>query len=96
MYRSRRAGTLGTVASFVIEQYLPGSDRAARAGEIARVHALRNDLAALGARHVQSVAIPADEMCMYLFEADSEADVIVAYRRARLPYDRIVEVELAE
>jgi hypothetical protein len=31
---------------------------------------------------------------MHVFDADSEADLIVAYRRARLPYDRIVEVEL--
>lgn len=88
------SGTLAPVASFVVEQYLPDSTRDSRNHEIERVRAARDQLGALGARHLGSLAIPADEMCMHIFEAEREADLIVAYRRSRLPYDRIVEIEL--
>ena len=82
--------------SFSVEQYLPGSTSAERGAHMERVHAARDRLAEHGARLRTSLIVPADEMCMHVFDADSEADLIVAYRRARLPYDRIVEVELHE
>jgi hypothetical protein len=80
--------------SFSVEQYLPGSTAAERGAHMERVHAARERLAGHGARLRTSLIVPADEMCMHVFDADSEADLIVAYRRTRLPYDRIVEVEL--
>jgi hypothetical protein len=80
--------------SFAVEQYLPGSTGAERGAHMERVHAARDRLAEHGAHLRTSLTVPADEMCMHVFDADSEADLIVAYRRARLPYDRIVEVEL--
>jgi hypothetical protein len=80
--------------SFSVEQYLPGSTGAERGAQMGRVHAARERLAEHGARLRTSLIVPADEMCMHVFDAASEADLIVAYRRARLPYDRIVEVEL--
>lgn len=82
--------------SFAAERYLPGSTDADRAADVAQVRAAREQMSLLGVRHVRSLIVPADEMCMHLFDADREADVIVAYRRARLTYDRIVEIELAE
>lgn len=82
--------------SFAAERYLPGSTAADRTAEVAHVRGAREQLTGLGVHHVQSLIVPADEMCMHFFEADREADLIVAFRRARLAYDRIVEVELAE
>lgn len=88
--------TMGAMPKFAAERYLPGSTPIDRADEVARVRAAREHMAVLGVVHVRSLIVPADEMCMHLFDAAREADLIVAYRRARLPYDRIVEVELAE
>lgn len=82
--------------TFAAERYLPGSTPDEREAEIARVLDARAAMAGLGVTHLRSVVIPADEMCMHLFAAARESDVIVAYRRARLPYDRIVEIEVAE
>ena len=82
--------------SFAAERYLPGSTPAERAAEVSRVHAAQAHMQALGVVHVRSLIVPADEMCMHLFDAARESDLIVAYRRARLPYDRIVEVEISD
>ena len=82
--------------SFAAERYLPGSSPADRAAEVARIRSAREHMAEVGVVHVRSLVVPADAMCMHLFDAAREADVIVAYRRARLPYDRIVEIEGAE
>jgi hypothetical protein len=80
--------------SFSVEQYLPGSTGSERGAQMERVHAARERLAEHGALLRASLIVPADEMCMHVFDAATEADLIVAYRRVRLPYDRIVEVEL--
>lgn len=81
---------------FAVERYLPGSTDTDRAAEIGRVHTAREQLARLGATLERTLTVPADEMCMHVFRAEREADVIVAFRHARLPYDRIVHVELSE
>jgi hypothetical protein len=82
--------------SFSVEEYLPGSSGAERGAHMERVLAARDRLAEHGAVLRTSLIVPADEMCMHVFDAASEADLIIAYRRARLPYDRIVEVELRD
>jgi len=80
--------------SFAVERYLPGSSDAERAAEIARIRAARDALCQLGVSHRSSMLVPADELCMHLFDAPRQADLIVAFRNLRLTYDRIVEVEL--
>jgi hypothetical protein len=72
------------MARFLAEQYLVPDD-ARRAADLA---ALRARVALLGGLElVESVYVPADEMCFYLFESDSPETV----RRARR-FPRVTQV----
>ena len=42
-------------------------------------------------RYLHSIAIPGDETCLHLVEADSAVEVAKAFERAGLQADRIVE-----
>ena len=79
--------------SYLIESYLPRS----RSGELpAAVSCLRRateSLAAEGAvvRHIRSTFVPSDELCLHLFEAEDEATVGEASRRAAIEPARVVQ-----
>lgn len=79
--------------NYLVESYLPRgredelSHAALRAGRVAA--ALRAE--GRHVRHLRSTFLPADEICVHLFEADSAALVDEASRRAGIPSERIVE-----
>ena len=91
---ARRAGWVfaRTVATFIVEHYLPGSTAVEREGDVARIHRARAALSGGGTFHVSSVIVDVDEMCMHFFDADEAATVVAAHARAGLQCDRIVEV----
>jgi hypothetical protein len=79
--------------SYLIESYLPRS----RAGELPavvdRLRRATDSLTAEGApvRHLRSTSLPGDELCLHLFEAESEATVGEASRRAAIEPARVVQ-----
>jgi hypothetical protein len=79
--------------SYLIESYLPRS----RAGELPavvdRLRRATDSLTAEGApvRHLRSTFLPGDELCLHLFEAESEATVGEACRRAAIEPARVVQ-----
>jgi hypothetical protein len=82
-----------TMAGYVVETYL--SRQGARDLRLIeeRVHRAAEDLTREGmhVRHVQSVFVPDDEMCLHFFDAVSAADVRAAGERAAIAFDRISE-----
>jgi hypothetical protein len=42
-------------------------------------------------RHLRSVFVPEDEMCLHFFEAPATDAVVAVSRRALFSYERIVE-----
>jgi len=45
-------------------------------------------------RFVRSIFVPDDEMCFFVFEAESAAAVALLAEQAALPIDRVVRAEL--
>ena len=84
--------------NFVVERYRSGSDP-----DSLRVVAARLTAGALqvspdgtSVRYLDTIFLPDDETCLHLFEADSEADVRAATRRAGVEVDRIAHAEKIE
>ena len=83
--------------TFVVETYLPRGRVGERSTLDGRARTAAESLSAEGTpvRHVRSVFIPEDEICLHFFEAAAPEAVIEVSRRARIQYERIVEaVEL--
>jgi hypothetical protein len=80
------------VLTYLVESYTPRSG-AVLEDAIARVRRAAKEIAAEGValRHVRSTFVPEDEMCLYVFEAESSAAVDEVGRRAGLPFERVVE-----
>jgi hypothetical protein len=83
------------VATFVVEMYLPRGRAGERSQLDRRAREAATSLSAEGVpvRHVRSVFVPEDEMCLCFFEAPAAAVVAEASRRAGLSYERIVETQ---
>jgi hypothetical protein len=77
------------VQAFLVEQYWPGVT--AEAFELAahRVRASADELG--GIRFLHSTLVPEDEAAFCLFDAASAGLVAEAYRRAGVPYQRILD-----
>jgi hypothetical protein len=78
---------------YLVESYLPSAEPAGLEGVTRRVRASVDALAREGVRlrHVRSILVPEDGMCISFYEADSPLAVSEASRRAGLPCDRVVE-----
>ena len=81
------------MTTFVVEMYVPRGRAGERTKLDRRARAAASSLAAEGVpvRHVRSVFMPEDEICMHFFEAPGSEAVVEVSRRAGLRYERIVE-----
>jgi hypothetical protein len=70
------------MATFLVERYGPGIHPAA-------ARSLDRQLAALGARIIQTIVTEVDEVTFWYVEAGSAADVRAGFRAAEVPLDRI-------
>jgi hypothetical protein len=82
------------VATYLVERYVPllAADRLGDIVARAEAAAARATEAGAAVRHLRSFALPADETCLSLYEADSAE--AVAQAQEDLPYDRIVPAVL--
>jgi hypothetical protein len=73
---------------YLAERYLAGRDGAGLAVDAARVRAAAKRVGRV--RVVQTVYVPGDEVCFYLFESDSAELVGAVGRLARIDLDRVL------
>ena len=78
---------------FVAERYLSAADAASAARDVRSARSAADQLARDGTpvRFVRSIFIPADETCIYVFEAESIEAVRAVAARASLHVERISE-----
>jgi hypothetical protein len=82
------------VPSYLVETYLARSREAERVASEQRARSAAEELTR-GTTRVhfdRSIHVPADEMCLYVFEATSDGDAALVAERAGLDPIRIVEV----
>jgi hypothetical protein len=87
------ARTVGAMANFLIELYLPRTDVAAFTCSARRARLAADELSRQGTpvRYLHSIFVLEDEMCFHLYEAESPDCVREAARRAALPFERVSE-----
>jgi hypothetical protein len=78
---------------FLVELYVSCTESNGADLTIAHAHSAAAELTAAGTpvRFLRSIFVPADEMCLFLFEADSIDAVREAAHRASLPFDHVAE-----
>lgn len=81
-------GNPDRLGSYIGELYLagPADDAAAKVRRAAE--GLTREGRAV--RYLRTISMPEDELCLHLFEADSEETVGEVGRRAAMPFDRVV------
>jgi len=72
---------------YLVEAYVPQLDEA-RARTLAGE--ARSAAGAMAIRHLSSIFVPEDDLCFHLLEAGSADSVREAWRRAGLPFERVV------
>jgi len=82
-------------AKYYVERYLPGitSDQLVAAAGRAKTTTAEMSREGTPIRYLRSTFIPKEEKCFCLFEGPSEAAVKQANERAKIPFDRVVEVQ---
>ena len=82
------------MASYLVEGYLARAsvDEPARTAERARNAAAELEREGIAVSYVRSFFLPEDETCFHIFEGASAAVVGEVTTRARIAFDRIVEV----
>jgi len=80
------------MASYLVERYLPGLDREDLQRSLERLKAVTAEMRSGGTAilYLGSTIVPEDEACFCSFDAQTEALVEEANRRAGLSFDRIV------
>lgn len=73
---------------YLAERYLAGRDGPGLALDAARVRAAAKTVGRV--RFVQTVYVPGDQVCFYLFESDSAELVGAVGRLARIDLDRVL------
>jgi hypothetical protein len=78
---------------FLAEAYLPKPSRAELAAMTGRIRVAVGQLTRDGAglRYVETIAVPEDEMCLFVYEADTAELVREASARAGIPCERVME-----
>lgn len=81
------------MATFLAEMYVPRGRAGERAALDRRARAAAAALSAEGTpvRHLRSLFVPDDEMCLHFFEAPATDAVAEVSRRGGYSYERIVE-----
>ena len=79
------------MAEYVVELYVPRTDRVAVARSAERARLAAEELTRQGTqvRYLRSIFVPEDETCFYLFEASSAGAVREVGARAALLFDRV-------
>ena len=79
-------------ARYLIEAYVPTSRTTSLGDHDVRLRRAVEEMAAEGTaiRHLDTLLIPEEEICFFLFEARSSEDVAELSRRAEIGYERIV------
>ena len=77
----------------MVETFVPraGGPEVAATAERAREAALALAAEGLGIRFLRSTFLPTDELCFFVFEADSQALVDQVTERAEIEVERVVE-----
>ena len=77
------------LSQYICELYFAGPYELAAA----KARQAAGELARRGraVRHVRTIAVPGDQLCLHLFEADSADALEEVGRRAETPFDRVVE-----
>jgi hypothetical protein len=80
---------------FVVERYIPDLDRDALLRRLEALEPATAELRREGTfvRYLGSMIVVEDDACFCQFEAESEAAVREANRRAGVPWDRVVGAE---
>lgn len=81
------------MSEYLVESYLSPHSRDAAGPLPAEIAAAADELTREGqpVRLVQTVLIPADETCLYLFEAASSMAVVQAAKRSGLRFERVLD-----
>lgn len=77
---------------YIVEAYVPTGRTASLGNHDVRLRTAAAEMAAEGTaiRHLNTLFIPEEEICFYVFEASSPEDVAEVSRRAEIGYERIV------
>jgi hypothetical protein len=78
---------------FLAERYLPQPSEQTARVDAQQARAASEQLAREGTdvRHLDSMLVPADEICFAMFEAQSAEQVQLLIERAAIPYEHIVQ-----
>ncbi len=78
---------------YLVESYLPVTSAEGQAEVEARARAAVDELAREGApvRHLNSIFVPEDEMCLLMYEAESPELALEASARAGIAGGRVLE-----
>jgi hypothetical protein len=79
-------------AKYLVEAYIPTSKTASLGDQEVRLRAAAREMATEGTiiRYKDTLLIPEEEICFFVFEASSPKDVEEVSRRAEISYERIV------
>ncbi len=79
--------------SYLVETYLARSRAGERTARERRARSIAEELTREGTRvrFDRSIHVPEDEICFFVFDADSGRDVALAAQRAELDPFRVVE-----
>ena len=79
--------------SYLVETFLPRGRAGERMARARRARAAAEDMTRQGprVRFERWIDVPGDEICFFLFDADSSRDVVLAAQRAELDPLRVVE-----
>ena len=82
------------MAEFLVELYVPRTDDAAvkRGAANARRAAKKLTREGTPIRYLRSIFVPEDEICFYLYEAETADAVREAMRRADLRFERVAAI----
>ena len=78
------------MATFLVERYLVGWTRDDIQQLTDRIAQAQTHFGPLGVRHVHSVVVSSDEMCLCVFEGPDADTVARANAGAGFPFDRVV------
>ena len=79
--------------SYLVETYLPRGRAGEWTARARRARAAANDMTRQGmrVRFERSIHVPEDEICFFVFDADSSVDAALVAQRADLDPLRVVE-----
>jgi hypothetical protein len=91
-FSDRRCPVEPQDVKYIVEAYVPTSRTTSLPNDDVRLRAAAEGMAAEGTaiRYLNTLFIPEEEICFFIFEASSPEDVAEASRRAEIGHERIV------